>query len=377
MKDTTATAFNPALALYAKGVVAATFVLIFIGGLVTSHNAGMAVPDWPLSFGSLNPEGWWGDLPVRLEHGHRQSAECFGLLVGILCAWVWRNGWSLLAAALAGVGANRAAVLMGLPPPIVAHLSIWLPALAFVITLLWMAKGRAPTTSRAVRWVVLIAFVGVCLQATFGGLRVTMETANNLRAALTLRIVHGCVAQAELCLLVAVAALLSRSWIEGVWKLPGASLKAVRRLAWLTVLAVYGQLMLGATLRHLGAGLAIPTFPEANPDGGFLPKVHNRFVDLHFTHSRFGALLVTLLILALTMLVLRRARGEVRLTSPATGLLGLVLVQLSLGMAVILNLKPITLTTFHVVNGAAVLALSLLLALRASRFTDGAGEARG
>jgi heme A synthase len=58
------------------------------------------------------------------------------------------------------------------------------------------------------------------------------------------------------------------------------------------------------------------------------------------------------------------------MTGPATGLLGLLFVQLSLGMAVILHLKPITLTTFHVVNGAAVLALSLLLALRASRFTD-------
>lgn len=377
MKDPTATAFDPALALYAKCVVAATFALIFIGGLVTSHNAGMAVPDWPLSFGSLNPEGWWGDLPVRLEHGHRQFAAGVGLLVGILCAWVWRNGWALLAAALAGVVANRAAVFVSLPSPVVAHLSIWLPALAFVVALLWMAKGRAPATSRAVRALALAAFIGVCLQATFGGLRVTMETANNLRAAMILRITHGCVAQAELCLLVAVAALLSRSWIEGAWQLPGVRLAAVRCLAWLTVLAVYGQLILGATLRHLGAGLAIPTFPEADANGGFLPDEHNIFVDLHFTHSRIGALAITLLILALALLVLRRARGEARLTSPATGLLGLVLVQLSLGMAVILYLKPITITTFHVVNGAAVLALSLLLALRASRFTDGAGEARG
>ena len=377
MKDTTATAFNPALALYAKGVVAATFVLIFIGGLVTSHNAGMAVPDWPLSFGSLNPEGWWGELPVRLEHGHRLFASGVGLLVTILCAWVWRNGWPLLIALLVAGALTPSAKFAGIPPSAIMHVGIWSFAGAFAVALLWLAKGRAPATSRAARWLVFAAFVGVGLQATFGGLRVTMETANNLRAAMTLRIVHGCVAQAELCLLVAVAALLSRSWIEGAWKLPGIRLTAVRCLAWLTVVAVYGQLILGATLRHLGAGLAIPTFPEANPDGGFLPKVHSLFVELHFTHSRVGALVVTLLILALTALVLRRARGEVRLTSPATGLLGLVLVQLSLGMAVILNLKPITLTTFHVVNGAAVLALSLLLALRASRFTDGAGEARG
>ena len=370
------TTFNPALALYAKGVVAATFVLIFIGGLVTSHNAGMAVPDWPLSFGTLNPEGWWGDLPVRLEHGHRLFAAGLGLLTTILCAWVWRNGWPLLIALVAAAGLTPAAKLAGLPAAVIMHIGIWSFAGVFAIALLWMAGSRAPATSRAVRWVVFAAFLGVCLQATFGGLRVTLETAHNLRAALILRIVHGCVAQAELCLLVAVAALLSRSWIKGAWKLPGVRLSAVRFLAWLTVLAIYGQLILGATLRHLGAGLAIPTFPEADPHGGFLPDEHNLFVDLHFSHSRVGALGLTLLILTLVGVVLRRARGERRLTGPATGLLGLLFVQLSLGMAVILHLKPITLTTFHVVNGAAVLALSLLLALRASRFTAGAGEVR-
>ncbi|MCE9609304.1 MAG: COX15/CtaA family protein [Chthoniobacter sp.] len=374
MKATTT--FNPALALYAKGVVAATFALIFIGGLVTSHQAGMAVPDWPLSFGSLNPEGWWGELPVRLEHGHRLFATGVGALVTILCAWVWRNGWPLLIALLASGTLTPAAKFLGIAPIVVMHVGIWSFAGVFAIALLWLAKDRAPADSRAVRWVVFAAFIGVALQATFGGLRVTMETANHLRAALILRIVHGCVAQAELCLLVAVAALLSRRWVEDAWQLAGTSLKAVRRLAWLVVLAVYGQLILGATLRHLGAGLAIPTFPEANPDGGFMPKVHNMFVDLHFTHSRAGALVITLLVLTLVLLVLRRARGEVLLTSPATGLLGLVFIQVSLGMAVILNLKPITLTTLHVVNGAAVLALSLLLALRAGRFTDGAGEAR-
>ena len=374
--NATTTTFNPALALYAKGVVAATFVLIFIGGLVTSHNAGMAVPDWPLSFGTLNPEGWWGDLPVRLEHGHRLFAAGLGLLTTILCAWVWRNGWPLLIALVAAAGLTPAAKLAGLPAAVIMHIGIWSFAGVFAIALLWMAGSRAPATSRAVRWVVFAAFLGVCLQATFGGLRVTLETAHNLRAALILRIVHGCVAQAELCLLVAVAALLSRSWIKGAWKLPGVRLSAVRFLAWLTVLAIYGQLILGATLRHLGAGLAIPTFPEADPHGGFLPDEHNLFVDLHFSHSRVGALGLTLLILTLVGVVLRRARGERRLTGPATGLLGLLFVQLSLGMAVILHLKPITLTTFPVVTGAAVLALSLLLALRASRFTAGAGEVR-
>ena len=366
----TTTAFNPALAFYAKGVVAATFVLIFIGGLVTTNHAGMAVPDWPLSFGSVNPEGWWGNLPVRMEHGHRQLAESVGLLVGILCAWVWRNGWPLLVAALVGVGVNRGAIVAGLPPVMVAHLSIWLPALGFAVALLWMSKSREPSTSRAARALAFAAFIGVCLQATLGGLRVTVETGGNPHLALRLAIAHGCVAQAELCVLVAIATLLSRGWITETWTSVGAGFSAIKRLAWAAVCAVYGQLIVGAAMRHKGAGLAIPTFPEANEDGGWMPKVHNIFVDLNFTHTRFGAVFVTLLILSLAVLVLRRARGEVRLTSPAIGLLGLVLVQVSLGVYVIWHVKPITLTTVHVVNGAAVLALSLLLALRAGRFAE-------
>ena len=316
MNASTNTAFDPALAFYAKFIVAATFVLIFIGGLVTSNNAGMAVPDWPLSFGSLNPEGWWGNIPVRLEHGHRLFASGVGLLVTILFFWVWFG-------------------------------------------------GRHP---RALRLLTLMAFIGVIAQGVLGGLRVTIETGGNPHLALRLRILHACVAQAELCLLVAIATLLSRDWITGVWAFAGAKFSAIRRFAWTAVAAVYGQLIVGAAMRHIGAGLAISTFPEANAEGGFMPAVHNKFVDLNFTHTRFGAGFITLLILTLALLVLRRARGEVRLTSPAIGLLGLVLVQVSLGVYVIWYVKPITLTTIHVVNGAAVLALSLLLALRAGRF---------
>ncbi len=315
---TTTTAFNPALALYAKGVVAATFGLLFVGGLVTSYQAGMAVPDWPLSFGSLNPEGWWGNFPVRLEHGHRLFGASVGLLVTVLFFWVW------------------------------------------------FSEGR----TRALRMLTLAALIGVVAQGVLGGLRVTVETAGNPHLALRLRILHGCVAQAELCLLVAIATLLSRGWITETWTSVGAGFSAIKRLAWAAVFAVYGQLIVGAAMRHKGAGLAIPTFPEANEDGGWMPKVHNIFVDLNFTHTRFGAALVTLLILSLAVLVLRRARGEVRLTSPAIGLLGLVLVQVSLGVYVIWHVKPVTLTTIHVVNGAAVLALSLLLALRAGRFAE-------
>src|SRR5215218_230291 len=95
---------RPGLAWYAKVVVAAVFVLIFLGGLVTSWGAGMAAPDWPLSFGSLNPNGWWSDFPLRLEHGHRLIASLVGVLTLFLTGWIYRNNWIRGFAILVALG---------------------------------------------------------------------------------------------------------------------------------------------------------------------------------------------------------------------------------------------------------------------------------
>ncbi|MBC8038469.1 MAG: hypothetical protein H7X89_14750, partial [Rhizobiales bacterium] len=86
---------SPWLARFAKLVVGLTFLLIFIGGHTTTAGAGMAFPDWPLSHGSVNPHGWWEDMMMRLEHGHRWTAGPTGLLIGVLCAWVWRSKWAV------------------------------------------------------------------------------------------------------------------------------------------------------------------------------------------------------------------------------------------------------------------------------------------
>lgn len=345
---------------YAKVVVFATFVLIFLGGLVTSWQAGMAVPDWPLSFGSLNPHGWWEKFPVRLEHGHRMFASFVGLLVTVLCASIWRNfrpiGWAIAGSVILSVAAS----LCKVPPLILMHISIWSFAAIFAATLVlggWRANGPA-----VLRWLSIAAFVGVCLQATLGGLRVTVETAGNVPVAQVLRIAHGCVAQAELCLLVAIAALLSPRWFQS---LPDRlSSRMLPKLSWTLVGVVYVQLIFGATMRHLGAGLAIPTFPHAAPSGSWMPAVHNAFVDLNFTHTRFGAFLVTALVFTVAVMVFRQAPAEARL---AWVLLALVGIQITLGVLVIWYTKPRTPTTIHVVNGALILSTSLLLALRLGR----------
>ncbi|HEY3900196.1 MAG TPA: COX15/CtaA family protein [Chthoniobacter sp.] len=301
------TARNPWLSRYAKLVVCAAFALIFTGGQTTTSGAGMAFADWPLSNGSLNPAGWTHNFMMLLEHGHRLTAGLVSTLVTVLFIWVLRRRETL--------------------PRLAFGLSMW-------------------------------ALIGVLVQAVLGGLRVLLNS-DGLAVATTFRVLHGCTAQIDLCLLVSLAAVLSPVWPRVV---PQSSFRKVGRLGWLTVGFIFAQLIVGATMRHLGAGLAIPTFP-LTVGGTFLPKVHNAFIDLNFTHTRILAFLVTVHVLLLAWRGL--VSGETHLARPAGLLIVLLAVQITLGMLVIWHLRPPVLTTLHVVNGAALLATTVLVAVRA------------
>ena len=339
----------------ARGAVTLVFCLIFVGGLVTSWQAGMAVPDWPLSFGSLNPEGWWANFPVRLEHGHRLLAACVGVVVGVLCAGVWGNFRALWVAVIVSILASGIGGALGAPGWLRAHLGIWPAAVGFLICLFFMGASRS-ATGKTERVLAVCAFVLVCFQATLGGLRVTRETAGAVDVAVVLRIVHGCVAQAFLVALVALATRLTGLGKSSALKLQTDASGGETLWVWMALFGVYGQLVLGATMRHLGAGLAIPTFPAANPEGGWLPKVHNLYTDLNFTHTRVGALCVLVAVLWAVWRTLRTAGLDTTIRRAAKFCGALVLLQASLGVLVILHQKPKTLATLHVVLGAALLA---------------------
>src|SRR5438552_15019484 len=101
--------FNPALHRFLIFLAAMTFLLLLAGGLVTSNDAGLAVPDWPTSFGSLYriPPMVGG---VKFEHSHRMLAEFVGLLTIIVAVWTarverrkWMRvlGWIALATVIA------------------------------------------------------------------------------------------------------------------------------------------------------------------------------------------------------------------------------------------------------------------------------------
>lgn len=346
---------------------------------MTSWNAGMAVPDWPLSFGGLNPAGWWNNWAVRLEHGHRLLAGCVAFSVACLCAAVWRNWRALGYAVLAAVVATSAGRFMGAEKWLMAHLGIWPAAVAFVSALLRghrMQNGEHPSgVGTFERRLILGAFLLVCMQATLGGLRVTRETAGFFDVAQTLRIVHGCVAQAFLMTLVALSVRLSLRASSEQQSQAGVS--SLAGWAWGAVGAVYCQLVVGASMRHLGVGLAIATFPEADPSGSWVPESRDVYTLLNFSHTRVGALLITALVVFLAIKTLRVGVGIQRLRRFAGCTGAIVLMQVVLGILVVLNQKPPTLTTVHVVIGALLLATLTALAITVSYRPCGEGGRLG
>ena len=294
----------PWLHRYTKLVVASTVLLIAAGGMVTSTGSGLAVPDWPNTYGwfmfSFPMEKWVGG--IFYEHGHRLIASTVGFLTIVLAVWAWR------------VDPRR-----------------------------W------------VRWLAVGALGAVVLQGLLGGLTVL------LLLPAPVSIGHAGLAQLFFCLTLSLALFTSPRWLAAENPVDDPML---RKLAAATTGLVYFQILLGATMRHTGAGMAIPDFPLAF--GQVIPPVWSAAVAIHFAH-RVGALIVTGAIVATALHVRHHHRGRRELLRPAALLVLLVFVQITLGGLVVLSgLQPF-LNTAHVVNGALVLGTSLVLALRTFR----------
>jgi len=331
----------------------ATLFLICSGGMVTSKGVGLAVPDWPTTFGYnmffFPVSHWVGG--IFFEHTHRLIASAVGFLTIILAVWLWR------------------------------------------------AEDR-----RWVRNLGWFALVGVILQGVLGGLRVTMLKDE-------IGIFHACLAQAFFGLLVFIALVTSRFWRS----LPQAMLDRnkfwpIKTLAFLTTAVIYFQLGLGATMRHQHCDLAILDFPTAN--GAWIPDTSadtlakiNAWRDaralsnvtafqiwLQMAH-RFGALLVLIGVLAFFI----RVRGVDRAPLPGDGdgapprrpsssttrvsrlhgpakrqdlyslkrlsgwWLILLLLQISLGAWTIWSNKAADIATAHVAVGAIMLSFGVII----------------
>ena len=120
-------------------------------------------------------------------------------------------------------------------------------------------------------------------------------------------------------------------------------------------------------MRHPGAGLAIPIWPQAQANGSWLPAQWTTFITLNFLHTRVIAFLLFGHVMSMIPRILRSAKHEPRIARPAWLLVFLVLMQVVLGVLVIWKGKHPHVTTTHVFNGAAILGTAVLLAVRSGR----------
>lgn len=182
------------LALITTG---ATLALILAGGLVTSTGAGLAVPDWPTTFGYNMFLFPWSRMVggILVEHSHRLIGAGVGLLTLTLALW------------------------------------------------LWVSERR-----RWLRWLGIIALGAVIVQGILGGLRVVLLEQ-------TLAIVHAALAQAFFALAVSLAFFTSREGKEVPQQIPAAVPRRLQYLSLLTTGVIYVQLIVGGVLRHTGLAL--------------------------------------------------------------------------------------------------------------------------
>lgn len=180
---------------YAILLSVCTLFLVIAGASVTSEQAGLSVPDWPLSYGKVMPPMTGG---VLFEHGHRMAGTTVGLLTIGLLVWI-----------------------------LFAEKRSWMRKLAWV------------------------ALVWVCVVGLLGGLTVKLLTPPPVS------VLHTCLAQLFFSLTVAICVFTSKSWMEGPEMADDHGWPSMRSLAILLPVVVLTQVALGAGFRH-GALTVMP-----------------------------------------------------------------------------------------------------------------------
>lgn len=284
---------------FTKLVAASTLFLIFAGAMVTSTGSGLAVPDWPTTYGenmfTFPMSKWVGG--IFYEHGHRLIAST----VGFLC----------------------------------------------IIQAIWLQRREPKRFVRILGWLALGA---VIVQGVLGGLTVLFLLPK------VISISHAALAEAFFCINVAIAFFTSRSYGE-LRRMDKGDAPAT--MATTLTGIVYAQILAGAVMRHLGAGLAIPDFPRSF--GRWIPEFANHQIVAAYVH-RVGGLVVAAAVLAMA-LRLMRFEGSHPLRFLSHLLLIVVSAQVLLGGYVIWSGKQPHITSLHVMLGATTLALSLILTL--------------
>jgi heme a synthase len=197
-----------------------TLCLIFVGGLVTSTDSGLAVPDWPLSYGMVFPPMVGG---ILYEHSHRLFAASIGILTIILTTWLLKS-----------------------------------------------------EPRRWVKVLGVLALVAVIGQGVLGGLTVLFLLPTAVSVS------HAGTAQLFLCIVVTIAVATSRRWQEENPHIEETAVPSLKTLSLATTFLIYCQVILGALMRHTASGLAIPDFPLSF--GRLVPDHFTRQIEANYSH---------------------------------------------------------------------------------------------
>lgn len=394
---------NPWLARFAWLTALATWGLVGIGGLVTSKGVGMAVPDWPTSFGynmfALDLSLWLTG-GVFDEHTHRLWATLVGVLVVALTRWLggYESRKPLIGIGLVEIMAGLGLLALGPNWKGAGHFLMGIGGVVLLAGFVWVRNRRLPGSLPQLGWV---AFYLVQIQGLLGGLRVVLDAhiLADVRLGTAFGILHGCLGQIFLVLLCVIAVFVSRWWITGVTGRNRDSalqyddptqpaMNAARGWVYFATGVIFLQLLLGAAMRHQHAGLAVPDFPLAH--GQLYPATdpesihkynvwridHREFnpvtaaqIHLHMVH-RFTGLGLLILVPYAAWRFRRAARGfQATGGGLANVWTGLVLVQAGLGILTVIQNKPADIATAHVMVGAACLVTGAVLSLVAAEFS--------
>ncbi|MFA5833029.1 MAG: COX15/CtaA family protein [Bacteroidota bacterium] len=324
--------YNKSLHRFSVLTAVSTFVLIFLGGLVTSTGSGLSVPDWPTTYGenmfTFPIDKWVGG--IKYEHGHRLFASFVGFLTVILTVWVT------------------------------------------------IKEDR-----KWVKWLTYYALGAVIFQGILGGLTVLFLLPTPISIA------HGMLAQTFFCAVSSIALFTSKWWKEEEQNIDFKRTQSMQTISYIAVAVVFLQLGFGALLRHTYSGLSIPDFPLAY--GQVFPTLSQGSVEaynqelirdgikwtgdkpvesyqivVHLIH-RYWAFIVAGVVSLLGYILQKSNALPNQLRRLGTLLLGSILIQFTLGILTVLSRKEFIITSLHVVIGALVLVTCVLISLKIAR----------
>jgi cytochrome c oxidase assembly protein subunit 15 len=381
--DRARSAANPWLHRFAVVTAAATLALIGIGGLVTSRGVGMAVYDWPTSYGynmfALPIHLWKGG--VFYEHTHRLWASFVGVLVVALARWL---GGRRARLPLAIVGLTE--VLGGIAifsfwPDLkgTGHFLTGIGGVVLLASAVWVRNEPAQRPLPMLGWLL---FALVQVQGLLGGLRVVLFKDE-------IGIFHASLAQLFFVLTCAVVLLTHRKWSEFVRRRAeqgeaariGPAPGLISGLFVCATVLIFLQLILGAAMRHQHAGLAIPDFPLAygklwpamDPDS--VARYNAQRLEITSVNSitafqivlqmahRMVAVLILGGVIGCAWTAVRQLSWRSALAKGSVFWLGLIAVQAGLGAATVLTNKAADVATAHVLAGALSLATGAMMCI--------------